>query len=448
MEKQDVLEKIIFYITKQKPEIFYEKKKGKYFINISEIDNYINKQNKLTFSNEDEDFEESVSSIIDNFENKQLKYQEFKIELERIMYNESNKLDKKLAELYLIQEKRNEIENHMIRLTSYMNKELERVNMVLEDLNLELYLSNYILFVLKLYKGNSQISDIKLSENNSYIDFMCRESVLENIVKDHYKHTKTKMEKQMTKNITQYYEDLKVVFQSITKEEIYLPIEKLWQIKLSSLDILFYIPVKESKLRSFYYIVNKTKTKKVLKIDPYLYHTINSFIEIGTEEAVSEFKSYYYNIFGDNNYRKDFLNIVKNKGSWSVVRNIFINICLMSNHYIFGEYIRNITKDKKIYEEVNLENAYHSYIDKDLISQKIASGIETPQELEKSIDKHIVCCNTFDRREELTDEFIEKMTEVLTMVFDNYPPYKDTQQKENDEIKEEKDDKKEKKKRK
>ena len=74
MEKQDVLEKIIFYITKQKPEIFYEKKKGKYFINISEIDNYINKQNKLTFSNEDEDFEDSVSSIIDNFENKQLKY--------------------------------------------------------------------------------------------------------------------------------------------------------------------------------------------------------------------------------------------------------------------------------------------------------------------------------------------------------------------------------------
>ena len=114
MEKQDVLEKIIFYITKQKPEIFYEKKKGKYFINISEIDNYINKQNKLTFSNEDEDFEESVSSIIDNFENKQLKYQEFKIELERIMYNESNKLDKKLAELYLIQEKRNEIENWLV----------------------------------------------------------------------------------------------------------------------------------------------------------------------------------------------------------------------------------------------------------------------------------------------------------------------------------------------
>ena len=41
-----------------------------------------------------------------------------------------------------------------------------------------------------------------------------------------------------------------------------------------------------------------------------------------------------------------------------------------------GKYIRNITKDKKIYEEVNLENTYHSYIDKDMISQKIVNVIQ------------------------------------------------------------------------
>jgi hypothetical protein len=122
MEKQDILEKVIFYITKQKPELFYEKKKGKYFINISEIENYINKQNKLTFSNEEEDFEEAVSTVISNFENKQIKYQDLKNELERIMYNESNKLDKKISELNLVQDKRKEIDNYISLTLSFLSK--------------------------------------------------------------------------------------------------------------------------------------------------------------------------------------------------------------------------------------------------------------------------------------------------------------------------------------
>lgn len=446
MEKQDILEKVIFYITKQKPELFYEKKKGKYFINISEIENYINKQNKLTFSNEEEDFEEAVSTVISNFENKQIKYQDLKNELERIMYNESNKLDKKISELNLVQDKRKEIDNYISLTLSFLSKELEKVNLTIEDLNLELYLSNYILFVLKAFKGSSPMTEIKLAENNNYIDFMCRETVLENIVKEHYKHMRIKLDKLLPKNIKEYYEELKTLFQSIIKEEIYLPIENIWQIKLS-LEILYYIPVKENKLISFYFINNKTKNKKVLKIDPYMYHTINNFIEIYTEEAVKEFREFYFSIFGDNNYRKDFLNVAKNKGCWSVVRNLVINTCLMSNHYIFGEYLRNITKEKKIYEEVNLENTYPSYIDKDMISQKIASGIETPKELEKHIDKHIIQCSTFDRREELTEDFIEQMSSVLSMIFDNYPPVKDNFQKESeDEVIESKEDKKERKK--
>lgn len=440
MEKQDVLEKVIFYITKQKPELFYEKKKGKYFINISEIENYINKQTRLTFSNDEEDFEGSIFNIIDNYSNKQMKYQELKNELERIMYNESNKLDKKLSEHALIQDKRREIDNYVSNTLAVLNKELGKINMIIEDLNLELYLSNYVLFVLKANKGVSPITDVRLSENNSYIDFMCRETVLEHTVKEHYKHAKLKLDKTMNKNVKEYYEELKIMFQSITKEELYIPIEKLWQIKLS-LDILFYVPVKENKLISFYYIINKTKTKKVLKIDPYMYNTINTFIEIFTEESVREFKTFYHHVFGDNNYRKDFLSVLKNKGAWNVIRNVFINICMMSNSYIFGEFIRNITKEKKIYEEVSLENSYHSYIDKDMISQKIASGIETPKDMETSIDKYIVCCSTFDRREELTEEFIEKMSSVLSMLFDNYPPIKDNFQEDDDDNKDSKDSK-------
>ena len=447
MEKQDILEKVIFYITKQKPEIFYEKKKGKYFINISEIENYLNKQNKLTFSNDEEDYEESISKVIANFENKQIKFQDLKNELERIMYNESNKLDKKISEHPLVQDKRKEIDNYISITLSYLAKELEKINLTIEDLDLELYLSNYIIFVLKFYKGHSPVTEIRLAENNNYIDFMCRETVLENIVKEHYKHMKLKYEKLIVKNIKEYYEEIKTLFQSITKEEVYLPIETIWQIKLS-LDILFYIPVKENKLISFYFINNKAKNKKVLKIDPYMYQTVNSFIEIYTEEAVKEFKEFYFSVFGDNNYRKDFLNVLKNKGSWSVMRNLFINTCLMSNNYLFGEYLRNITKEKKIYEEFNLESAYPSYIDRDMISQKIASGIETPKDLEKCIDKHIIQCTTFDRREELTEDFIEQMSTVLAMMFDNYPPIKDNLQKENEDEVETKEEKKERKKKK
>jgi hypothetical protein len=72
MEKQEVLEKIIYYLTKQKADIFYEIKKGKCYINISEIENVISRRTKTSFSNDEENYEEILRATIDNYKNKQL----------------------------------------------------------------------------------------------------------------------------------------------------------------------------------------------------------------------------------------------------------------------------------------------------------------------------------------------------------------------------------------
>lgn len=425
MNKQEVLEKIIFYLTKEPVEKFYTVKKNKYYINISELDTINDRSKRLSFSNEDEDFEQVLQNTISSYNNKQLTFQDLKNELGRIMYNDANLLDKKVASYKSIVDKRRIIEDHTSIVIQTLERELEKANMVLNDISFQLYFSNYVLFVHKFHNGSSQILNTKSNFNNqeTYLDFICRESVFENMVREHYNYVKNQLDIQVekNKNYKLYYEELRKLFFGVTKEELYIPFETYWNIKLG-LNLLFYVPVKESKLSSFYYVINKYRVNKELKIDPYLYNTINTITQTYIEEAVIEFKKFYYDVMGDNNYKPDFISKMKSKGSWNVVRNIFINLCLLAgNNYVFGEYLRSITKEKKFYEEAKFEKQYPSYIDKDMISQKIAFGIETQKDMEKYISDYIVSCNTFDRREELNEEFINKIINVLSMLFDDYP---------------------------
>jgi hypothetical protein len=428
MNKQEVLEKIIFYLTKEPVEKFYTIKKNKYYINISELDTINDRNKRISFYNEDEDFENVLQNTISSYNNKQLSFQDLKNELGRIMYNDANLLDKKIASYKSIVDKRRIIEDHTSIVINSLERELEKANMVLNDISFQLYFSNYVLFVHKFHNGCSHILNTKSSFNNqeSYTDFICRESVFENMVRDHYTYLKSQLDHQLEKNKNSklYYEELRKLFFGVTKEELYIPFETYWNIKLN-LNLLFYVPVKESKLSSFYYVVNKHRVNKELKIDPYLYNTINTITQTYIEEAVVEFKKFYYDVMGDNNYKADFLTKLKSRGSWNVVRNIFINICVLSgNNYVFGEYLRSITKEKKFYEEAKFEKQYPSYIDKDMISQKIAFGIETQKDMEKYMSDYIIACNTFDRREELNEEFAAKIVGVLSMLFDNYPATK------------------------
>jgi hypothetical protein len=436
MNKQEVLEKIIFYLTKEPVEKFYTIKKNKCYINISELDTINDRAKRLSFSNEDEDFEIVLQNTISSYNNKQLTFQDLKNELGRIMYNDANLLDKKIASYKSIVDKRRIIEDHTTLVINSLEKELERANMVLNDISFQLYFSNYVLFVHKFHNGSSQILDTKSSFNNqeSYTDFICRESVFENMVREHYTFVKNQLDIQLEKNKNSklYYEEVRKLFFGVTKEELYIPFETYWNIKLN-LNLLFYVPVKESKLSSFYYVVNKHRVNKELKIDPYLYNTINTITQTYIEEAVIEFKKFYYDVTGHNNYEPDFLTKLKSRGSWNVVRNIFINLCLLSgNNYVFGEYLRFITREKKFYEEARFDKQYPSYIDKDMISQKIAFGIETQKDMDKYISDYIVACNTFDRREELNEEFAIKIVAVLSMLFDNYPPNKREKEDEDD----------------
>lgn len=421
MEKQEVLEKIIYYLTKQKPEVFYEIKKGKYFINISEIENVIGRQTRHSFSNENENYEESIKLTMDNYMNKQINYQELKNELARIMYNESNKIDTKISSISFIPDKRKIIEEHVKQNLLLLEQELFKAGLRLTDINIDFYFTNYMIFVNKFHRGCSELFEIKSSipTIESYTDFMCREKVLESIVKEHYTFVKTKLDKEYEKTDKkkkkEYYSELKKNFQCMTKEELYIPLEKIWNIKLS-LDVLYYIPVKESKLTSFYYVVDKHKVNHDLKIDPYLYNTVNIFQQLYTEEAVREFRTFYYHVFDTNDYKKEFVTVLKNKGAWSTVRNLFINLCIVSNTYIFGELLRSWTKDKKFYDDAKYDKSYSTYINNDIISQKIKSGIET----QRQMDDFIVQCNIFDRKEDLDQDFVEKIQEVMYMLFDNF----------------------------
>ena len=188
MDKQEVLEKIIYYLTKQKPESFYEIKKGKYYINISEIENVSNRQTRTSFSNEEEDYEQTIKDIFNNYKSKQLNFQEFKNELSRVMYNESNKLDKILSTQNTIPLKRKQIEEKIKNNILLLQDQLKLIEMRLSDINIDFYFSNYMKFVHKIHNGKfiSFETDSCLATIDSYTDFMCRESVLENIVKEHY----------------------------------------------------------------------------------------------------------------------------------------------------------------------------------------------------------------------------------------------------------------------
>lgn len=419
MEKQEVLEKIIYYLTKQKPEIFYEVKKGKCFINISEIENVINRQARVSFSNEDENYEQIIETTVNNYKTKHITRQELKNEIGRIMYNEANNRDKKLADILSIPNKRKLIEENIKNTLVVLEGELKKVDINLCDINLDLYFTNYVLFVHRFHQGCSRLFETctRISTAESYTDFMCRESVLENIVKDHYKYTKERIKKEQEKNKSrkEYYTELKNNFLSITTEELYLPIEKLWNIKLD-LDVLYYVPAKEPKLTSFYFITDAHRVNKHVKIDPCLYFTLTSIQQLYIEEGINEFRSFYYDVFGTNFYKKDFLAVLKNKGGWVTVRNLFINLCIVSNTYIFGELLRNLTKEKKFYDDAIYDKSYPSYINNDIISQKIKSGIET----QKQIDDFIIQCNVFDRRDDLDSDFSEKITELRSLIFDDY----------------------------
>jgi len=420
MEKQEVLEKIIYYLTKQSADNFYEQKKGKYYINILEIENIFNRKTKASFSNDEENFNDALQQVIEQYKSKQLTYPELKNEVSRILYNESNKIDKLLSENPSITQKRKIVEENIKSIIIELENNLKKIDIKISDFNVDFCFTNYILFVHEFHEGRSKLFEMKdrLYTNESYIDFMCRESVLENIVKEHYKYMKDtiKRDHENKKNKREYYNAIKNVFLGITKEEIFLPIEKLWNIKLD-LDILYYVPSKkENKLSSFYYMTDKQRINYHLKLDPHLYATVNVFQQLYLEEAVEAFRNFYKCIFGDNNYRKNFLTIAKNRAGWPSFKTLFVNVCIVSNTHVLGEFLRNLTKEKKFYEEATFEKLFPSYINQDLASQKIKSGIET----QKQYDDYLLQCFLFDRKDEIDYDFEEKIEDALHLFFDNY----------------------------
>lgn len=419
MNRQEVLEKIILYITKRPAEEFYTVKKDKYYINVNSIENSIRKQSFAEFSG---DFESSIKMICEDFSMKRITFKDFKIELETLFLNISVDRDRKISNIKCLSDKRKFIETDIDNILKCLVKCLKNCNTSLSEIDIELHLSDYEIFVLKPFQ--KELCNLKIKREYNYLDSLCKESTLKFMVETHYEDLKAKtLAKYENKHDLKsdrkekYYDEIKKHFLALTKEELFISLEHWWTNKLK-LDILHYIPGSrnEQKTLSFYYITDQLRVNYAMKIDPYLHQTIQTIAPNYTDFAIEEFREYYKNIFGHNNFEKNFLEKTKILLSWNSYRILFINICIVTNVFLFGELLREWTKTNVMFPSKNykLDKKYPSFIDSDITNQKIISGLET----KKHLDDLLHGIYTFDNKEEIDNTFIDKNDAVLKLMFD------------------------------
>jgi len=419
MNRQEVLEKIILYITKRPAEEFYTVKKDKYYINVNAIDNSVRRQSFTEFSG---DYESSIKMICEDYNMKRITFKDYKTELETLFLNISVDRDRKISNIKCLSEKRKFIETEIKAILKCLDQYMKVCATNLNEIDVDLHLSDYEIFVLKPF--NKELCSVKTKREYTYLDSLCKESTLKFIVDTHYEDIKIKtLAKYESKHELKsdrrekFYDEMKQHFLALTKEELFISLEHWWTNKLK-LDILHYIPGSrnEQKTLSFYYITDQLRVNYAMKIDPYLHTTIQTIAPNYTDFAIEEFRDYYKNIFGHNRFEKTFIEKTKTLLSWNCYRILFINICIVSNVFLFGELLREWTKANVMFPSKNykLDKRYPSFIDSDITNQKIISGLET----KKHIDDLLNCIYTFDNKDEIDYNFIEKNDAVLKVVFD------------------------------
>jgi hypothetical protein len=419
MNRQEVLEKIILYITKRPAEEFYTVKKDKYYINVNAIDNSVRRQSFTEFSG---DYESSIKMICEDFSMKRISFKDFKTELETLFLNISVDRDRKVSNIKCLSEKRKFIESEINTILKCLEQYMKICSTNLNEVDIDIHISDYEIFILKPLNG--ELCSIKTKRKYTYLDSLCKESILKFIVDTHYEDIKIKtLAKYESKHELKsdrrekFYDEMKQHFLALTKEELFISLEHWWTNKLK-LDILHYIPGSrnEQKTLSFYYVTDQLRVNYAMKIDPYLHQTIQTIAPNYTDFSIEEFRDYYKNIFGHNKFEKNFIEKTKVLLSWNSYRILFINICIVSNVFLFGELLREWTKANVMFPSKNykLDKRYPSFIDSDITNQKIISGLET----KKHIDDLLNCIYTFDNKDEIDHNFIEKNDAVLQAVFD------------------------------
>lgn len=402
MNKQEVLEKIILYVTKRKAEDFYTIKKDKYYINISAIENSFRRH---SFTENDE-YDVSIKFLCEEYKLKRITFKDFKSELEQLLQNISVDRDRKISNIKTIVEKKKFIESEIKNLIESVQKNFNANGLSIKDTSFEWFFSDYEKFVIKSSPINISIDDYICHPNHlKYIVEQNLEECKKHILEKHEKKEKS-------------YNELKQLFLSVSKEELFIPLEDWWSMKLK-LDVLYYVPPakNEQKVLSFFYVNDHLRVNYSMKIDAYLHQTLQTFSTNYFEYAIDEFREYYKSIFGDLQLRPNFLQKVKTYLSWGMYRNLFMNICITSNIFLFGELLRMWTKNSVFYPHKNykLEKKYPSFIDADITNQKILSGLET----QKHLDDLLSSILSFDNKDELDSCFLEKNQNVIKILFDS-----------------------------
>lgn len=395
MNKQEVLEKIILYVTKRKAEDFYIVKKDKYYINISAIENSFRRH---SFTEGDE-YNLTIKSLCEEYKLKHISFKDFKSEIEQTLQNISVERDRKTSNLKTIVEKKKFIEAEIKNIISCVQTNFNLQGLSIKDTSFEWFFSDYEKFVIKT-------SD----------DYICHPNHLKYIVEQNIEECKKNIMDKYDKK-EKSYNELKQLFLSVSKEELFIPLEEWWALKLK-LEVLYYVPPAkaEQKVLSFFYVNDHHRVNYSMKIDAYLHQTLQTFSTNYYEFAIDEFRDYYKGIFGDLVLRPNFLQKVKTLLSWGMYRILFMNICITSNVFLFGELLRTWTKNSVFYPHKNykLEKKYPSFIDADITNQKILSGLET----QKHIDDVISSILAFDNKDELDSSFQEKNQNAIKTLFD------------------------------
>lgn len=422
MNKQEVLEKIILHLTNEPCDNFYTHVKDKYFLNMQTLEEFTNKVKRKSMSQNGR-YDDAVKMICQDYYMKKISFKDFKSELDQILQNISLDRDKKLSSIKQINKKRLELETEIAYLLELLQRNLSICNISMFDLDQNIYLSDYEKFILK--PSNNVLCGVKIKNNVSFIDSSCSVNTLRFVLENHYDEYKKQIEETTTKKFDKhekknnYFQQMKNFFLTVSKEELFIPLQEWWKLKIK-LDILYYIPSARQETRplSFFFIAEQLRVNNNMVIDPYLYQTILTFSNNYGESAMEEFREYYKCIFGDNLFRKNFISKTKELISWSMFRVLFINICIVTNNFVFGELLRNWTKENVMYPHKNykLDKKYPSFIDTDITNQKILSNIETVQDMETLLS----IINSFDTGNELSEEFIEKHTSLIYNLFDAY----------------------------
>jgi hypothetical protein len=185
------------------------------------------------------------------------------------------------------------------------------------------------------------------------------------------------------------------IFSSLDKYYLVSPIYLIAEyllITTSGINNITYVPTETKDC--FLILENISNEHKYWKKDTFLINTIRNISKKFNFIFKQEFRKFYKDCLGHNNYIDNFEQILSNKGikRWKNYKILYDNIRTVSDEYMFGEIVREIIRTKCIYTPDNNDKIKNDNQDKNIIKDfqnayiKFSKGLPYIDEQEYFID--------------------------------------------------------------